>query len=319
MDRFEVAAFQVDCIARSPIHLPDYAGSTLRGAFGHAFRKVACVTRNQTCEECLLRTTCVYAYIFETPPDSEEGMLSKSVAVPHPFVIEPPEQSGQVEPGVSFSFGFILIGKGVEFLPYFVYTFQRMGEQGMGRDRGQFEVQEVVDRMQDHTPTIYSKEDGILHTDFRRIGFDRIAEMAGQSTSKHRIALHFCTPLRLRFERHLVNQLEFHVLVRNLLRRISLLSQFHCGENLLLDYRGLIQQAQNVKIVEDQTQWRDWERYSGRQEERMKLGGLIGDITFEGDLEQFWPFLLIGEVIHVGKGTSFGLGKYTIKEKGGNE
>ncbi|MDI7261613.1 MAG: CRISPR system precrRNA processing endoribonuclease RAMP protein Cas6, partial [Thermodesulfobacteriota bacterium] len=33
---------------------------------------------------------------------------------------------------------------------------------------------------------------------------------------------------------------------------------------------------------------------------------------FEGDFEPFMPFLLLGEFIHVGKGTSFGLGKYEI-------
>jgi CRISPR/Cas system endoribonuclease Cas6 (RAMP superfamily) len=44
----------------------------------------------------------------------------------------------------------------------------------------------------------------------------------------------------------------------------------------------------------------------------MKMGGFIGSITFRGNLEQFLPYLVLGEYIHVGKGTSFGLGKYRI-------
>lgn len=317
LNRFEVAGFRVDCVARSSIRLPEYAGSTLRGAFGRAFRGVACVTRSRTCEECLLRTTCVYAYVFETPPTAEDGMLSKGVAAPHPFVIEPPAQGGSVEPGTAFSFGFTLIGRGVDFLPYLVYTFQKMGERGLGRGRGQFEVQRVVDRLHEHAPIIYSGADGVLHNDFHRAGFDQFAEAARLRASERRVTLHLRTPLRLRFERRLVDRLEFHVLMRNVLRRISLLSQFHCGENLNVDYQGFIQQAQEVEVVEDGTQWWDWERYSARQGGKMKLGGLVGHITFEGDLEPFWPFLLMGEVIHVGKGTSFGLGKYIITEKGG--
>jgi CRISPR-associated endoribonuclease Cas6 len=47
--------------------------------------------------------------------------------------------------------------------------------------------------------------------------------------------------------------------------------------------------------------WVDWERYSNRQETKMKMGGFIGSITFEGELEPFLQFLVLGEYIHVGK------------------
>jgi hypothetical protein len=46
----------------------------------------------------------------------------------------------------------------------------------------------------------------------------------------------------------------------------------------------------------------------------MKLGGLEGQITYEGDLAPFAPFLRAGHLTHAGKGTSFGLGKYALEE-----
>jgi hypothetical protein len=57
----------------------------------------------------------------------------------------------------------------------------------------------------------------------------------------------------------------------------------------------------------------DWERYSSRQKTRMKMGGLMGEITYGGPVAAFEPFLRAGEILHVGKGTSFGLGKYEIE------
>ena len=48
----------------------------------------------------------------------------------------------------------------------------------------------------------------------------------------------------------------------------------------------------------------------------MKLGGFVGSITFEGNMREFMPYLLAGEILHVGKGTGFGLGKYKIIKGG---
>ena len=42
------------------IGLPEYAGSMLRGAFGGALRRTACMTKQKTCTDCPLIQTCPY-------------------------------------------------------------------------------------------------------------------------------------------------------------------------------------------------------------------------------------------------------------------
>ncbi len=79
-----------------------------------------------------------------------------------------------------------------------------------------------------------------------------------------------------------------------------------------MDFKQFIEQAKEVKAVDKQLRWYDWERYSAKQDTKMKLGGIIGQITFEGHLEPFLPFLKLGEYIHIGKNTSFGLGQYRM-------
>jgi len=87
----------------------------------------------------------------------------------------------------------------------------------------------------------------------------------------------------------------------------------HCGiDPSVWDFKGLINKAQAVKATEKNLRWYDWERYSARQETRIKMGGFVGKITFSGDLTPFRPYLLLGEYVHVGKGSTFGLGKYEI-------
>jgi CRISPR/Cas system endoribonuclease Cas6 (RAMP superfamily) len=58
--------------------------------------------------------------------------------------------------------------------------------------------------------------------------------------------------------------------------------------------------------------WRDWERYSARQDTRMKMGGFVGKVNYRGDVGEFLPLLRLGEILHLGKGTGFGLGRYEI-------
>lgn len=103
------------------------------------------------------------------------------------------------------------------------------------------------------------------------------------------------------------------ILIRNLLRRLSLLYYFHCGgDPSEWDFKGIIERAKEVTVKNRNLRWYDWERYSGRQDTRMKMGGFVGEITFEGNIEPFMPLIKAGEVLHVGKGTGFGLGKYRI-------
>ena len=288
--------------------LPQYKGSTFRGGFGHAFKKVVCTIRDRTCDECLLRSKCIYSYVFETPPPEDSQILRKYEKAPHPFVIEPPlETKTHYNPGDVLSFGLVLIGKAVDYLPYFIYTFEELGKIGIGKGKGGYELREVSCEGK----SIYNSVD-------RRLRFNAPqpplklrggAEGGGVTT----LTLNFITPTRIVFNEDLVVNLEFHQLIRTLLRRISSLSYFHYGERLDLDFKGLIEKAQSIKVKERNTEWHDWERYSARQDVRMKMGGFVGKVSFEGELGEFMEFIELGEMLHVGKGTSFGLGKYLLE------
>ncbi len=134
------------------------------------------------------------------------------------------------------------------------------------------------------------------------------------SNNVSQITLQFFTPLRIINEKKLVKNLEFHHIIRSILRRLSILYYyFHISEEMpKIPAKEFINKALEVKVKDSKLRWFDWERYSYRQNRRMILGGLIGTITFEGNIGPFLSVLKAGEIFHCGKNTSFGLGKYRI-------
>jgi hypothetical protein len=295
--------------------LPPYKGSTFRGVFGHALKEVTCALKRQECPTCLLRNQCVYTQVFELPPEAQP---KGAPPPPHPFVIEPPlDTRTNLSKGDHFDFTLLLFGSVNQYLPYFVYAFQEMGRIGIGRhingQRAQFFLHTVT------SPTagvLYSHEDNTLSP-----GGTTHLTLDGASLkarSKMDLTLTLLTPLRLKFQNRLQAELPFHVLVRAALRRLSTLQQYFGEGEPPLDYKGLIDRAQEVEVAKSSLAWFDWQRYSQRQDNAMLMGGLVGSITYQGKLGEYLPLLRLAEKVHLGKATTFGLGKVRVSELSGN-
>ena len=316
LEKFSFSQFNFEMSAVDKLQLPAYKGSTLRGAFGHVFKKVVCTLRREGCHDCILKERCVYSYIFETPPPGNTSIMKKYPAAPHPFVILPPagEKRHYVK-DENLAFTLTLIGKATEYLPYFIYTFDELGRVGIGKGRGKYQLKKVSavsNNGKCKQEEIYGGEGKILKSGYETTKWKDLINNESLS-NKNELTLKFHTPTRIKYREDLVLDLEFHILIRNLLRRISTLSYFHCANEINIDFKGLIRDAEKIETAKNTLSWKDWERYSNRQETRMKMGGFVGEITFKGNLGKFLPFIMLGEYIHVGKGTSFGLGKYEIQ------
>lgn len=286
--------------------LPPFKGSTFRGVFGVALKKVVCALKQQECENCLLRERCLYTTVFEipSPPDSK-GTPSP----PHPFIIEPAmTQQTHFQAGEGFVFSLILLGRSNDYLPYFVYAIEQMGRIGIGRringKRSRFQLQRITcgDRI------IYDAADKkLVNAPLEDLSLEILIDDQARLGLKE-IRLDLLTPLRLKFDNRLQAELPFHILVRAALRRIALLNNHFSDGEPKLDYKGLVARAEKVETRNSTLRWFDWKRYSNRQEQSMLMGGMIGEVTYQGELTEFLPILHYCEKVHLGKATTFGLG-----------
>ncbi|MCI0662784.1 MAG: CRISPR system precrRNA processing endoribonuclease RAMP protein Cas6 [Acidobacteria bacterium] len=322
-----IARYQVRLRAEGETALPSFLGSTLRGAFGYALKQAVCVMNHRDCGRCLVANQCVYPYVFETPAPPNLSILHNQRNAPHPFIIDPPiyprrnqaDRQRILTAGDELEFGLTIMGRAIGYLPYIVYALHEMAQRGIGKGRAQFalagvsvhqstgirhEIFDDVTQRLDETPDVVSDLSPLID--------DRLDQLQARG-SDDRLNIRFITPLRIKVQGDLQPKADFEMLVRNLLRRISLLMIIHGDRQLDLDFKGLLELARAVEVRSSSLHWWDWGRYSARQETVMKLGGFVGEAEFTGDrLQDFLPLIVAGEFLRIGSATSFGLGKYEL-------
>lgn len=304
--------------ALEPVTLPPYKGSTLRGAFGRAFRRIVCAyPESITCRTCPLFSSCAYTYIFETAPSEEGAWMGTYQNIPRPYLIEPPiDARTAYAPGDTLEMDIVLFGRGVAYVPHVAFALAEMGRRGLGARRGRFQLE-----------TIFSvRADGIagppvFDGDTQQLATEHVVMVTGADVAEpvsdsqvNRLRLSFVTPTRLQRDGHLVDRPEMSLLMRSLLRRVSALLVFHQGEEPPANIRAFLDRVDHtVRMTAQEIRWFDWERYSNRHCERMKLGGIVGWAEYEGEgIADVMPWLRLAEWVHLGKNVVFGLGKIAL-------
>lgn len=288
-----------------PVRLPDYPGSAWRGAFGHALKKTVCVVRNTPCQQCLLKQACAYSYIFETPPPADTEKMRKYTAAPHPFVFRFIEKKSSSK---EFSLDMNLFGHGQRFFPYIIHAMHMAGQDGVGGNRQPFRLNRVdaID-FQGQPITVYQEAELRNQPPLQSPPLSQMPE---------KINIIFHSPVRIKQDNKnlAAAHFSFGALFGSLLRRISMICYFHTDTPLETDFAGLTAAARNFQFSAQNLHWYDWTRYSSRQQTEMQMGGLLGSVSLNMQgLEDFWPYLWLGQWTHVGKGTSMGMGAYTIE------
>ncbi|BFU59571.1 MULTISPECIES: CRISPR system precrRNA processing endoribonuclease RAMP protein Cas6 [Rodentibacter] len=291
-----VARYRFIFQVSEPIFLPEYAGSTLRGVFGRSLRKICCMTKLENCKTCPLYRSCPYTAIFETPAPLEH-QVQKFSQVPNGYIIEPPKWGERVyQQSEKLAFDVVLFGRLLNQLPLITFAFKRAFEYQVGKGKAL-----LVD--------LRHNDQSILVND-HIIEHNAQIELPGNLSSS--LCLHFETPLRLQENGQPIGEKKIKInrLLLGLAKRIMLLSEFH-DKPISLNFEQL---KQGITEIEDHKQlyWQDWTRYSSRQNQKMKLGGLVGNWALNNVPEDWQQLIYMGQWLHVGKNATFGLGKYQL-------
>jgi len=281
-----------NCISRFPT-------ATIRGGFGITLRKLVCPTIEIPCTGCILRQNCIYCYLFETIPASDAARMRQYKAIPHPFTLWCAQQGDIVNVKL------VLIGKAIKSLPYFVYTLNKLGSQGLGKGHIRYRLLQV------------STDNRLLYEDGKSdvfMEFDPdICQVREAKAAQGECTLDFYSPLLLRKDGRIVDRYDNYAFFATLLRRITTLYAIHCDGENFDDCRELLRKWENSIAAEVKMEWVKNKRFSTRQKREIDYDGFTGEVKLTGDIGTFLPFLEAGEILSVGKNTAFGFGKYRLK------
>lgn len=278
-----------------------------RGAIGRELRRMSCIFPNRICQQCSINKTCVYSFLFETHIDKNNDFIYGRDRASHPFIINIEAETHKPLNFVELEL--TLIGKATDYLPYFYQAVTRAGELGFSKDSIKYKIADVINKGK----SVLSSVGGFNIP--KQLDVWELDSEANK-TQRADCLIEFKTPLRIKKDGKYLRTPTYSDIINSIQRRVLVLSSLYQDSvtNNKLD-RETVEVWSKNKIMETQARWVDVNYYSRSQNESLKLGGVVGKISIDGEFSpQEFSLLRAGELFNIGKNVAFGLGKIKIME-----
>lgn len=318
----EVTVLKFKARAKETLRINKHAGSTIRGSLGNGLYNYFCKNKNEDCENCHIKETCVYFELFNpiiTQSEFERfnNYSKRFKKKPRGYIIQAIKPLGEkliYKRGEEFEFKINLVGNAKECYPFLLKAFEE--SKGIGPKNCQFEIVEVWEEGLEGSQKIYSLNKFNLPS--KTITLKEMKEKAKEYLRfRDKIKIIFKTPTHITINSEFVQKLDFYKIMRATFRRISMLSLFYNEEKINVDakFDKYLEDSKEVKATTTKLDYDEWNRYSNRQDKEIKMKGMTGEIHFElkEEIEKYLPYLLMLEHINLGNDTVFGLGNVEIK------
>src|SRR5579875_63668 len=285
----------------APVRPEDsFTGATWRGAFGYALKKHFCALDPPFCKTCELPDACPYSFLFETKAPGGT-LLEQGAEAPHAFLLTLLPRSEDR----ACSLQLTLFGPAISFASEILSALRAAASNGIGPKRTRFSLQSIQRELPETKQWVQVSDE----PDWRQDAGPEIPEPPRQC-----FRVQLVTPLRLKQGQRLLTPktLSGSDFVSHLIRRMSLLWVCY-GSPSAIDYEKLFKAASAIRTVDSSLIWKDFGRFSSRQNQHLRFGGVMGFLDIDlCESQQLWPYIWAGQFVHAGKLTSFGFGMYEL-------
>jgi len=292
--------------------LPPFLGPTLRGAFGFLLKRTVCQVSHGLCDRCLLVSACPYPAVFEGIPSADRELMRKYQRVPQPFVLRTPFRQELDPTEQRLEWCFRLFGGAIRYWPYVVHVFQTACESGLGRRQ----VKPLDMTVTDGSGQVLIPAEPDAMPEPRS---HQIPDSAALIPPRCTLRWKFESPVQIvQGGKAAGTRLDGLDLMLAARRRCEVMSAFY-GATRAPQAGATDEAAEDTSLlrrfdrsefttVENTLKHFEMTRYSGRQERKVELHGVAGDLVIEGPWGEVGGWLAAAPYLHVGKSVTFGFG-----------
>lgn len=283
-------------------YLPRDKVSALRGGMGEMLLRQNCIN-HRDCRICRYKEPCIVHKVLYTQMKRKPVFMQGDDSIG--YLIECENYQERFKVGDSFFFYLTLFGDNIVYFGQYLQMFYQLGVEGLGRDSARYVIGDIKNisgdsllrenqiTMDNYCPeTIYDYAARRME-ELRRTG------------CKNEFVFH--TPACLKYQGEYIQEFKSEAVFQALFRRIMMLDYFveiYLDQLTIEEYPLMIGHKERMRVVR---------RYSSTQDSQVRLRGMTGNVRFEAIDEEYLPYVLAGEILHIGKNTSFGFGRYTLQ------
>lgn len=278
---------------------PENKASALRGGMGEMLLRMHCI-KDRQCEHCRFESECLVRRMMYSKMKIQPPFMSRGDSVG--YILECMDFREHISADNELRFTLLLFGENIAYIGLYLQAFQYLGMAGVGKAQSRFRIQQVLD--QDHNEILEDGSVCVAHTNVKTLQ-DYINEMGTSHNSRVHMTLQ--TPLAIKYQGELLQKLDMAAIMQAIVRRVFILDCFEGIETQMLHAPDSVPRIVSQNVFPQKVK-----RYSSTHQDKISLNGIRGTAELDGIDERSWKLLQIGSLIHIGKNTSFGFGKYTV-------
>lgn len=284
--------------------LPANKVSALRGGMGEMLLRANCI-RDRRCESCDFETECIVRRTMYSKFEEKPAYITTGESVG--YVLECENYMTEFACGETLEFHLLLFGKTIVYLNQYLQAFYALGINGLGSSKAKYQIISLTNtKKQDILRNNHVFMENYVVccvSDYVEFRMERLRKEGMEGK------LVFQTPLTLKYQNEFLQEFQMEPILNAVKRRIQILDYFEqIQDDFYYDYQVLI-----PEIIKQEHSFFKVRRYSSRQENHMFLKGIKGWIQMKEISDRTVQLLLAGELLHIGKNTSFGFGRYQVK------